>query len=175
MYLNENIVNILWKHVENFGMNLIVVEHSQEKKTLYLIFCYFFQNLNHSKWIKTNIIMKKTLSTPLHNNIVWQNKIHEYFWSLQKSWVFYLQSPFVINPNVPHHLGKQTHCFFTLNGKCGFFYLVYTHLCFFSTFPQLRHISITKCFFVLPKIFSCFHVDYLGACRNCQLVYHNLL
>jgi hypothetical protein len=42
MYLNENILIILWKHVENFGMNLIVIEHSQEKKTLYLTFLLFF-------------------------------------------------------------------------------------------------------------------------------------
>jgi hypothetical protein len=41
MYLNENILNILWKHVKFFGMNLIVVEHSQEKKTLDLIFLLF--------------------------------------------------------------------------------------------------------------------------------------
>jgi hypothetical protein len=76
---------------------------------------------------------------------------------------------------VPHHLGKQIHCFFTLIGKSGFFYLVYTDLSFLSTFPQLGHISITKCFFVLPKIFSFFHVDYVGIRRNCQLVHHNLV
>jgi hypothetical protein len=28
MYLNENILNILWKH----GGNLIIIEHSQEQK-----------------------------------------------------------------------------------------------------------------------------------------------
>jgi hypothetical protein len=51
MYLDENINNILWEYVENFGMNPMNVEYSNYTylKHCNKCFCYFKKNI---EWLE---------------------------------------------------------------------------------------------------------------------------
>jgi len=54
-----------------------------------------------------------------------------------KSWISN-PSFFITNPNLQHHLSKQTHCF-SNNNKCGFKNFVYTWMSMLEHLDQLAH------------------------------------
>jgi hypothetical protein len=59
MYLDENICNILWKHVEIFGMNPMNIEYSNYTYLKHCNKCFYYlkKTLNDLKCIKNDTIM----------------------------------------------------------------------------------------------------------------------